>query len=79
MLFLSTSAQADCSLQQEAEGPKARPPQNRHTLLIVRMDLLAQVYLEVQTGRVLSSAKPCAFFSLSKCHCPQRTVNQLWL
>lgn len=36
MPFLSTCAQADCSLEQGAEGPEARPPQNSHALLSVR-------------------------------------------
>lgn len=65
MPFLSTCAQADCSLEQEAEGPEAKPPQNRLALLIVRMDLFAQVYLEVQTGRMLSSTKTRAMFFLT--------------
>lgn len=65
MPFLSICAQADCSLEQKAEGPEARPPQNRHALFIVRMDLFAQAYLEVQTGRMLSSTKTCEGFFLT--------------
>lgn len=49
-------------------SPSTPTPQNRHALLIVRVDLLAQVYLEVQSEGMPNSAKPCAFFSLHKCY-----------
>ncbi|KAM7334826.1 hypothetical protein ACRRTK_005303 [Alexandromys fortis] len=48
------------------ECSKSSP--NRHAILIVRVDLLAQVSLEVQSEGMLNSAKPCAFFSLYICY-----------
>lgn len=62
-LVLNTAAQDACGPEQEAGASGTTPPPlNRHALLIVRVDLLAQVYLEVQSGGMLNSAKPCEFF-----------------